>query len=57
MNAIVSTEELPTLGEDSVAPTAAQRVNALLWETRMLLDFLEGDLTPERSWLRGSRLQ
>ena len=56
MNAIVSTEELPTLGEEPVVPTAAQRVNALLWETRMMLDYLERDLTPERSWLRGSSL-
>lgn len=23
-------------------PTPAQRVNALLWETRIMLDFLEG---------------
>ena len=37
-------------------PTPAQRVNALLWETRIMLDFLEGDLTPGRSWLRGARL-
>lgn len=56
MNAVMSTEELPTLGEEPVAPTAAQRVNALLWETRMMLDFLEGDLTLERRWLRGSSL-
>jgi hypothetical protein len=56
MNALPSTETLAVLTEDSVAPTAAQRVNALLWETRMMLDFLERDLTPERSWLRGSSL-
>ena len=49
-------QALPALAEAARPPTAGQRVNALLWETRMLLDFLEGDLTPERSWLRGSRL-
>jgi hypothetical protein len=36
--------EATTLAEEPCPPTAGQSVNALLWETRMMLDFLEGDL-------------
>jgi len=54
---LASTENLPTLGEEQCVSTSSQSVNALLWETRMMLDFLGGGLTLEHSWLRGSRLQ